>query len=172
MLHTPMLRPLYWDAVAYCLTYCEEVCIVCRPDGDVERSYSRLFKHPRVRIVHQERPTGVVNGISTVGRECILVAFGDCYGYEWIPCPHPNTATVLPSRVNGLDGWSKGHWVGRCDEAITHSFIGAARFSDFAPEHKELVPLFNAHKLTPFVVSGGICDCGTPEGYSKIWSSS
>jgi hypothetical protein len=168
MLHTPRRQPLVYDAIEYCMKQCSYVVVVTKKDSIVE-SYLRGLRY-KLDIRFQTRPTGVVDAISIGGSKDILVAFGDCYGYERLVPVLSNSATVVAGHEEvGLDGHNGKKWMKRTSVRITHSFVGAFRCDHWSPKTDDLMAEFNAHGIKPQVVNTYIKDCGTPEGYLDLW---
>lgn len=165
MLHTPT-GPLIMDAVKYAMKHCPYVVVVTKEDSIVE-SYLKQTRF-KLDIRFQTHPTGVVDAISIAESKDILVVFGDCYGYEWLPAIRQNAATVKMGEMAGLDGFGGKKWVAR-HRPRKHSFVGGFRCSNWNPSSKDLMTEFNAHRIEPQEVKTLIQDCGTPKGYVKLW---
>ena len=167
MLHTPAKLPLVMDSIKYLYRFTKEIVVVVKPDGAVHRYLHGSAR--RLRFVFQERATGVVKAISAVEAECILVAFGDCYGYQNLAFCKENHATVMYGLIPGLDGWDGNGWVDRTS-LPPRPFSGAFHSTRWEPADT-LMNTFNHCEIMP-QITNGVKDCGTPEGYAKLWSSS
>ncbi len=167
MLHTPRRQPLLYDAIEYTMRQCSYVVVVTKKDSIVETYLRQLTFKLDIRF--QDHATGVVDAISIANSKRVLVAFGDCYGYAGLPDVLTNRATVVKGRELGMDGWDGKNWVTRSVRSRTHSFIGAFCCDKWNPSSDNLIREFNAHGIEPQVTLSNIQDCGTPEGYLKIW---
>lgn len=167
MLATPSQRPLIMGAIEYAMRCCGYVIVVTRKDSIVE-AYLRRIPY-KLDIRFQSRPTGVVDAISIAKANDILVTFGDCYGYDRLPSPLPNHATVVSGSLPGIDGWDGEKWVTRSSRSRAYSFVGAFRCDSWKDCSSDLMYEFNRHNIKPQVVNTNIVDCGTQEGYLKLW---
>jgi hypothetical protein len=169
MLHTPRNHPLLYGALEYVMRQCSYVVVVTKKDSIVETYLKQLrFK---LDIRFQTHANGVVDAISIANSKRVLVAFGDCYGYDMLPNVYTNHATVVKGRETGMDGWDaiNSKWVTRSARSRSHSFIGAFCCPRWNPSSGNLIKEFNDHSIVPQVTMTDIQDCGTPEGYLKIW---
>lgn len=167
MLHTPRRKPLVYDAIEYAMRQCSYVVVVTKKDSIVE-SYLKQLRY-KLDIRFQTRPTGVIDAISIAEASDILVTFGDCYGYEWLPPVMSNSATVKDGAIPGMDGFGTRKWLSRKDKGIKQSFVGAFRCDAWHPSTNDLMAEFNDHSIKPQLVRTYIQDCGTPEGYLDLW---
>jgi hypothetical protein len=172
MLVAPDYNALIINSIKYCLRHCDLVDVVIK-DGESALEHYLLMCYPdyrRLRIRRQAAATGVVDAISLASsNEDLLVAFGDCYGYQNLPLPGTNQATCISRQVGGLDGFKcvPGTWVTR-DLTKDFSFSGAFRVDTWQPKSKSLMNVFNDHNIAP-ILCDGVQDCGTPGGYLKTW---
>jgi hypothetical protein len=167
MLHGPNGKPLILNAIEYTMRHCPYVVIVTKKDSIVE-TYLRQLRY-KLDIRLQMHSTGVVDAISIAEATDILVTFGDCYGYDWLPFPDRNSATVKAGALSGMDGFGTRKWLRRSDKGIKQSFVGAFRCDAWYPSTQDLMFEFNDHSIKPQEVKSLIQDCGTPKGYESIW---
>lgn len=165
MLATPEGHPLFMDAVMWFHNMMIPPVVVCKPESVVAQY---CFNHG-ITCEYQYGSKGVVDAIKT-GLNDVVVAFGDCYGYKSLNLPTRNHATVINLNIEGLDGWCEGRWVYR-DQPKDVSFSGAFHCDAWRPTGDCLMTEFNRHGVIP-QISVGVQDCGTPEGYMKIWQRS
>jgi hypothetical protein len=166
MLHTPNRTPLILEAIHYTMRHSDYVIVVTRKDTVVE-TYLKQLRY-KLDIRFQTHPSGVVDAISIAESSDILVTFGDCYGYEWLPEVKPNSATVKNGSLDQMDGFGGRKWVAR-NRPRKQSFIGAFRCDHWYPSTNDLMFEFNDHGIEPQVVNTFIQDCGTPGGYERLW---
>jgi hypothetical protein len=165
MLSTPEGRPLFMDAVMWFHNAMMSPVVVCKPDSVV----AQYCDTHGIAFMFQYGSKGVVDAIKS-GLNDFVVAFGDCYGYRDLDIPIRNHATVINESIEGLDGWCRGRWVYR-DLPKEQSFSGAFHCDAWRPTGNCLMTEFNRHGIVPFYTKG-VQDCGTPEGYKKIWRRS
>jgi hypothetical protein len=158
--------PLILDSIHYAMRSASYVVVVVQPDSIVE-AYVRQLPY-KLDIRPQTHPAGVIDAISIANSKRIVVAFGDCFGYDSIPVLSPGVATIKEQKIAGLDGHNGKKWVKRGRHKT--SFIGAFTCDNWNPSSDCLMTEFNAHSIMPRLVHGPIFDCGTPEGYLKLWS--
>ena len=167
MLHAPNGKPLILNAIEYTMRYSAYVVVVTRKDTIVE-TYLKQLRY-KLDIRFQTHASGVIDAISIAEASDILVTFGDCYGYDWLPPVMSNSATVKPGAISEMDGFGTRKWLRRKDEGIKKSFVGAFRCDAWHPSTNDLVFEFNDHNIKPQEVKTLIQDCGTPKGYEGIW---
>ena len=173
MLMAPNHNAIIVDSIEYCLRHCDYVDVIIK-DHETALEHYLLACYPdyrRLRIRRQKIATGAVDAINCASStKNLLVAFGDCYGYQNLPVPGPNQATCIAGSVPGLDGYRQDSksWVNR-DIDRCYSFSGSFRVDDWGSGLSSLMHRFNKLKVTPLVCPQCVQDCGTPEGYLKIW---
>jgi hypothetical protein len=170
LLAAPDHSAIIVDSIEYCLRNCYYVDVIIK-EGETALEHYLLACYPsfsRLRIRRQNTATGVVDAISLASSNTdLLVAFGDCYGYRSLPLPGRNQATCMTGAYEGLDGWKNGTWATRYMERQV-SFSGSFTIDLWQPRSKSLMHEFEAHGISPLICNG-VQDCGTPEGYLKVW---
>lgn len=167
MLVCPDGKPLILNSLQWLEKHCSTVTCVVQRDSVVA---TYLRKRNAALLYQSVGDVCTAIEVGCRGHGDNLIAFSDCWGYQFIAEPPPiGTATVITGSREALDGWNGERWVDRQDGAQLH-FCGAIRCPNLLFDGS-LVDRMNKADLRPFTVDNRIIDCGTPKGYETLWQS-